>query len=100
MILEQRLQKNQADRADRSVSENSKNEKDEANECVSDEKIANILEGQDYCSVELKIKQLSNDSGLKRINAYQFSRQIKKQLEMYDEEDGLTFEDFKSILEP
>lgn len=33
-----------------------------------------VFEDNDYKSVESKIKQLSNDSGLKRINALQFSK--------------------------
>ncbi|CDW72278.1 ef hand family protein [Stylonychia lemnae] len=59
-----------------------------------------VFETNEYQSVEEKIKLLSIDSGLKRINAFAFAKQIKKQLELYDESDGMSFEEFKSILEP
>eukprot|EP00347_Sterkiella_histriomuscorum_P010583 403375721 len=60
-----------------------------------------IFESKEFQSVEEKIKQLSSDSGLRRINALEFSRQIKMQLEMLEEDgEGLTFEDFKAMLEP
>ncbi len=37
-----------------------------------------LLEDQEYLQAEERIKLLSKDSGLKRINALTFAKQIKK----------------------
>lgn len=60
-----------------------------------------VFDTQEFEDIEEKIEKLAIDSGLKKVNALKFSRQVKKQLELFeDEEEGLRFEDFKAMLEP
>ena len=59
-----------------------------------------LLEDYSYKNAEERIKQLSRDSGLRFINALQYSRKIKEQLQGMQNKDGLTFDEFKALLEP